>query len=259
MDMKLELEPMKGGKPRHRSHVSGDKDTKPEPGSMPGEHNRAKAGKPGQRTQLGHPGTKLELEPMEAEDDRIIRGKPSDRSKFIQPAKIRHFTKTEQQDIKDFLVELIVLVHEIQHETEQDESTEGHDERLEQLTDKRFQLFQNLSPHIERFIRLLGLAHVESAEEIELLLTVLRKEGLQRYYQSKVQPDELTGDDNPFLMQIEDASFEEQLILALKTRITSTEITSLLLAHSLESLVQHIIEVRRLVSGEFWRDSYYDL
>jgi len=64
---------------------------------------------------------------------------------------------------------------------------------------------------------------------------------------------------NPFLMQAENNKEEEKMELEKKCRITPSEIENLILHFSLEDLVNHLINSRKISTGEFWEGGMYDM
>ena len=56
-----------------------------------------------------------------------------------------------------------------------------------------------------------------------------------------------------------DQAQDDQMEAAKHCRITPSEIDELVQFHSLESLVKNLIQGRRLMNGEFWELSHYDL
>jgi hypothetical protein len=47
--------------------------------------------------------------------------------------------------------------------------------------------------------------------------------------------------------------------LEMKGRITPKEIEKLINHYTLDELVKHLIDARRIMSGDFWDEGFYDL
>lgn len=203
----------------------------------------------------------LELVPLDDEEAKKEGDKKRARKRYqkIRPKVIRQFTEEQQKKIKEFLVDLVLITHEIQHETESGKDTKGHEERLDRLNKRRFALFAQPERTVAQFIKLLRLAPVEAGEEIEVLIGELRREEAQDYYRTEVGTGIDAARDNPFLRQMDDNIEDEKLTLNLKSKLTNSEIAALIRRRSLQNIVDSIIVARSIISGLFWRDSYYDL
>ncbi len=203
----------------------------------------------------------LELVPLDGQEARKKSDKERARKRYqkIPPKVLRKFTDEQQQKIKEFMIDLVLITHEIQHETESGKGTKDHEERLDRLNGRRHALFEQPERAVAQFIKLLSLAALESAQEIEALIRDLRREDVQDYYKTEVDVGLDAALDNPFLRQINDNIEDEKLSLKLKTRLTNSEIEALIRRRSLQDIVDRVIAARCLTSGLFWRDSYYDL
>ena len=47
--------------------------------------------------------------------------------------------------------------------------------------------------------------------------------------------------------------------IEMKARITPKEVEELINHYTLEELVKHLIDARRVISGDFWDEGFYDL
>ncbi|MCK5092341.1 MAG: hypothetical protein KAR30_07405 [Gammaproteobacteria bacterium] len=208
----------------------------------------------------------LELEPIEGkkvlteeEKERIRRrNRPISRDTLLQ------FSDSEQNDIKHFLVLLIVLAEHFHHDMEQhDLLNEGQRElceiEMQKLNEDRRALFKDPPPFLESFIQLLDLCPMEAWPEFETLIKGLQEEDLHHHRDTRLNTGIEAALDNPFLMQVEDDKEEQQMALENKCRITPLEIENLILHFSLEDLVNHLIDSRRISTGEFWEGGMYDV
>ena len=60
-------------------------------------------------------------------------------------------------------------------------------------------------------------------------------------------------------MQAENNIEAEHKELEMKARITPKELEILINQYTLEDLVKNLIDARRILSGDFWDDGFYDL
>lgn len=203
----------------------------------------------------------LELVPIDGKTDLTAEEKKQrkKRSKRIQPELLEQFTSKDEVEIKQFLVNLTILLDEYHHEMAQDQFLEGHQERLEKLNERRFALFQDLSDPLCRFVKLLDLAPVESSEEVEILVKELRNDELREHYKIQLETGIELATDNPFLMQMDQDLEVEHKDLEIKTRATPSEIEALIIHFPLEVIVNTLINARKMTTGEFWQDLHYDL
>ena len=205
----------------------------------------------------------LTLEPIEGEKllseeekERIIR-----RSRPIPPEVIRRFNDAEQKEMKIFLSTLIVLTEQFQHDLDQIEEHKDNEEYCEKHIAKlqvdRLALFENPSPSVTKFIELLELYPMEPWHEYELMIAGIRGDDLNHYYETK-----LKATVDKYHVQVEgklEKEQEDKLVRELKCRMTPKDIQDLILFHSLEDLVKHLISSRQLISGKFWDVGFYDL
>jgi hypothetical protein len=203
----------------------------------------------------------LELVPLDGQEAEKKSDKKRARKRYqkIPPKVLRKFTDEQQQKIKEFMIDLVLITHDLQHETESRKGTKDHEERLARLNKRRRGLFEQPERTVAQFIKLLSISALESREEIETLIRDLRREDVQVHYKTEVDTGHEAALDNPFLRRIKDNIEDDKLSLKLKTRLTNSEIESLIRRRSLQDIVDRVIAARRLTSGLFWRDSYYDL
>lgn len=208
----------------------------------------------------------LELEPIDGKKSltKEERERLKRRSRTIPPEALHQFSHDEQDEIKKFLVRLIVLCEECHHYIEKhDTSTEDQQQyyknQITNLNKDRTALFQNPSPFLDNFIKLLDLCPMEPWQEFEALIRTLQAEELHHYRDTKLSSGIKAASDNPFLIQAEDDLDEQHIELEMKSRITPKEIETLITHYSLEDLVKYLINTRRVYTGEFWNEDYYDL
>jgi len=193
----------------------------------------------------------------EEEKERLKR-----RARPIPPEVIRGFSDAEQKEMKFFLASLIVFTEQFNHDMEllkgeleyNRDYYEGH---IDKLQVDRKALFENPSPPVAKFIKLLELYPMEPWHEYELMIAGIRGDDLKHYYETK-----LKAAVDEFHVHVEDGmdkDQEDQLTRELKCRMTPKDIQDLVLFHSLEDLVKHLIESRQLITGEFWNVGLYDL
>ena len=204
---------------------------------------------------------KLELEPIEGE--KILTEEEKERLKrrtrSIPPDALSRFSDAEKQAIKHFLIKLVVLTEHVDHDRKHEDQFEDHEQHMLSLNQARQALFQNPSPATANFISLLELCPSEAWKEFEALIAFLREEDLRHYHEAAQKTGIVAATNNPFLMQEEDNIEAEHKALEMKGRITPKEIQELISHYSLEDLVKHLIDARRIISGDFWDEGFYDL
>lgn len=204
---------------------------------------------------------KLELEPIEGE--KILTEEEKERlrrrTRPIPPDALSQFTLTEQQEIKNFLIKLIILTEHVDHDRQHEDQFQDHEQHMLSLNQARQALFQNPGPALARFIALLELCPSEAWKEFEALIAFLREEDLRHYHEALQKTGISAATSNPFLMQEEDNIEAEHKALEMKGRITPKEVQELIGHYSLEELVKHLIDARRVLSGDFWDEGFYDL
>ena len=181
---------------------------------------------------------KLELEPIEGE--KILTEEEKERLKRrtrpIPPDALSRFSDAEKQAIKHFLIKLVVLTEHVDHDRKHEDQFEDHEQHMLSLNQARQALFQNPSPAIANFITLLELCPSEAWKEFEALIAFLREEDLRHYHEAAQKSGIVAATSN-----------------------TPKEIQELISHYSLEDLVKHLIDARRIISGEFWDEGFYDL
>jgi hypothetical protein len=192
----------------------------------------------------------------EEEKERIKR-----RARPISPEVIRRFSDAEQKEMRFFLASLIVFTEQFHHDLAQIEehkdNQDYYEEHIAKLQVDRKALFENPSPPVAKFIELLELYPMEPWHEYELMIAGIRGDDLNHYYETK-----LKADIDEYHTQVEgniEKEQEDQMKRELKCRMTPKDIRDLILFHSLEDLVKHLIASRQLISGEFWNVGLYDL
>jgi len=204
---------------------------------------------------------KLELEPIEGE--KILTEEEKERLKRrtrpIPPDALSRFSDIEKQEIKNFLTKLIVLTEHVDHDMKHENQFEDYEQHIMSLNQSRQAIFQNPSPSLANFIALLELCPSEAWKEFEALLAFLREEDLRHYHEAAQKTGIVAATNNPFLMQEEDNIEAEHKALQMKGRITPKEIQEVITHYSLEDLVKHLIDARRIISGDFWDEGFYDL
>ena len=207
----------------------------------------------------------MELKLVPIEGEKVLSEEEKERlkrrAKPIPPEVIRRFNDAEQKEMRFFLASLIVFTEQFHHDLSQIEEHkdnqayyEGH---IEKLQVDRNALFENPSPAVAKFIELLELYPMEPWHEYELMIAGIRGDDLNHYYETK-----LKAAVDEYHIQVEGSTEKEQeelLTRELKCRMTPKDIRDLILFHSLEDLVKHLIASRQLISGEFWDVGLYDL
>ena len=204
---------------------------------------------------------KLELEPIEGE--KILTEEEKERLKRrtrpLPPDALDSFTDEEKNKIKSFLIKLIVLTEEVDHDMKHENLFEDFEEHILSLNHARQAIFENPSPSLKKFIDLLELCPSEAWKEFEALIAFLREEDLRHYHEAAQKSGIEAAADNPFLMKEEDSIEAEHMALEIKARITPKEIEALISHYTLDELVKHLIDARRIISGDFWDEGFYDL
>ena len=208
----------------------------------------------------------LELVPIDGEKIPTEEEKQWNRKRThpIPPEILIQFKEDEREKIKKFLVRLIVLTEQFDHDIKQvarisEDQQLYYKNELEKLNKDRQALFQNIPLFLSNFIKLLELCPMEPWHEFATLIKSLQIEEMQHYRDTKLNTGIAAALDNPFLMQTEDEIEEQHLELIMKCRITPYEIETLIVHSSLEKLVKLLIDARRIDSGTIWERGYYDL
>ncbi len=205
----------------------------------------------------------MELELVPREGEKLLspeeREQMKRRIRTIDPEELAHFTENERQRIKIFLFRLIALSEHVHHDMEDEEHVAEHMDHIEKLHQARQQLFESVEEKVNEFIHLVDLCAAEPWLEFEVfmhrLVNVIRK----RYYETKNSGGVEATLDNPFLMQMDEDLEEKKFDLDEKTRMTERDIEALIFRFSLEDLVANLINARKMITGQFWEDEYYDL
>lgn len=205
----------------------------------------------------------LSLEPIEG--DKVVSEEEKQRAKRrtqrIPPAELDRFDDEDRKQIKHFLALLIALSerfhHDMMEHADDPGETDVHEKHIAKLQAQRHALFDDPSPAIAEFIELLQFFAMEPWPEFEMMIAGIRGEDQQLYYEAK-----LKAAVDPFRMEAEgdlERAQDEQMDGVQKCRITPSEIEELVELHSLESLVRNLVHGRKLMNGEFWDASHYDL
>lgn len=206
---------------------------------------------------------KLSLVPLD--DEQVISDEEKERLKLrlrhIPPQVLGRFDNQQRNEIKAFLISLITLSERIHHDMLEHakvaDEADSYDEDTQKLQAERQALFDNPSPAVRTLIELLQFYAMEPWPDLQMMIASIRGEDVQQYYDTNLKA---AADDSQLdaKKKIEQAK-KEQMELTSKCRITPHEISELVQFHSLESLVKHLIEGRRLASGAFWNVGHYDL
>lgn len=204
---------------------------------------------------------KLELEPIEGE--KILTEEEKERLKRrtrpIPPDALTQFGDEDKTSIRNFLIKLIILTEHVDHDMQHEDQFDDFEEHMLSLNKARQALFENPSASLKSFIDLLELCPSEAWKEFEALIAFLREEDLRHFHEAAQKTGIEAAADNPFLMQEEDNIEAEHKALEMKARITPKEIEELLNNYTVEELVKHLIDARRVISGDFWDEGFYDL
>ena len=209
---------------------------------------------------------RLELVPIEGE--RILSQEEQEwknkRTHPIPPEILLQFKADEREKIKKFLVRLIVMTEQFNHDMAQlDISTveqqEYYEQEIQKLNKDRQALFQHPPRYLGSFIKLLELCPMEPWHEFKALIKSIQDEDMQHYRDTKLKTGIEAALDNPFLLRTEDEIDEEYIELKMKCRITPHEIEELVMHNSLENLVRLLINARRINTGAIWNRGFYDL
>jgi hypothetical protein len=202
---------------------------------------------------------KLTLVPIEGE--KVISEEEKERlrkrAEPIPPEKLRAYSPEEQKDIKQFLVSLVSLTEQVHNDMEQDDKLDSfYAKEMEKLQGSRNALFHTPTEAVAGFIKLLDFFPMEPWHEFEMMIAGVRGEDMHHYYETK-----LKAATDTHHVSIEDDLEKEQearMLNEQKCRITANEIRDMIYQHPLEDLVKHLVNGRRLISGEFWDAGYYD-
>ena len=206
---------------------------------------------------------KLSLVPLDGE--KVFSDEEKERMKrrmlHIPPAVLGRFDNQACNQIKDFLISLLILSERIHYEMKEHAKTadevDSYDMATAKLQAERQALFDDSSLAVRAFVELLQLHAMEPWPDLEMMIASIRGEDVQRYYEAESNPAADPSDADAS-KRIEQAK-KEQMELTVKCRITPHEVRELVQFHSLENLVKHLVEGRRLASGAFWNVGHYDL
>ncbi len=203
----------------------------------------------------------FELEPIEGE--RVLSAEEKERQKYrtrsIRPEELERFNAVQQQAIREFLVKLIILTEQFQHDLDQHDASEPCQQHMQKLNAKRQALFEQPPSWLRDFIELVDLYPMEPWAEFEILLRRLQAEDRNRFYETKAHTGIKVAADNPFLMQQDDDINDLQPLQGAHTRLTPADIEAEIMPYSLPELVKHLTLARRVSNGGFWDEEYYDL
>lgn len=187
------------------------------------------------------------------------------RMRPISPEIMRQFDNDAENSTKVFLIQLIMLTQQFHsdmedHDNCSEEQQEFYKKESKKLNKDRLALFQNVSPPLKEFIKILNLYPMENWQEFEGLIKNLQNKDLQAYHDLCHTAGISAALDNPFLMQVEEDTEEEHMELAMKSKkITPIEIEAIIRHYPLGEIVEQLINVRKVYSGSFWEADFYDL
>ena len=209
----------------------------------------------------------LQLVPIDGErtssDEEKLRQKR--RTRLIPPETINYFNAGQQQQIKSLIAKLVVTSEQCHHLISQFEATSDNSRKdrlkdeLESCNQRRINIFENLPYFLRYFVKLLDLCPSEPWKELEQFLKNIRNEEIAHYRKTSQSMGIDAAIDNSYLLQIEEDREEANIDSQINCRMTPKEIETLILHHSLEELVKHLVDARRVSSGEFWNKGFYDL
>ena len=207
--------------------------------------------------------TNMELSLIPREGEKLLspeeREAMKKRIRKIRPEELAHFTKQDRQGIKVFFARLIALSEHVHHDMEDEEHVMENMEKIEKLHAERQHLFSKVDDKVFEFVRIVDLCAAEPWLEFEVFMQRLKAILRKKYYQVKNGGGVDAAAGNPFLMQVDNLVSEKQDDLAKLTRITEQEIEGLIFRFSLVELVANLIDARKIITGQFWDDEYYDL
>ena len=207
----------------------------------------------------------MELKLVPVEGEEVLSEEEKERIKRralpISPEVIRRFSDAEQKEMRFFLVSLIVLTEQFYHDSKRKEDYKDNLDYYKEIMDKlqanRGALFGNPSPPVAKFIKLLELYPMEPWHEYELMIAGIRGDDLNHYYETSIKA---TVDEHHIRVEGNTEKEQEDLLKReLKCRMTPKDMQDLILSHSLEELVKHLISSRQLISGKFWDVGMYNL
>jgi hypothetical protein len=204
----------------------------------------------------------VELSLVPREGEKLLspeeREEMKRRIRTIKPAELEVFSNTDRQQIQVFLARLIELSEHLHHDMEDEAHVMEHQEQIADLHSRRQALFAELPPKIEEFVHLIDLCAAEPWLEYEVFLHRLQGIRRKRYFDVKNKQGVGASQDNPFLMELDDLGQEKQDAMNEQTRLTDQDIEGLIFGFPLEELVSNLIDARKIITGQFWDDEYYD-
>lgn len=211
----------------------------------------------------------MELELVPIDGEKVLTKEEKEwhekRIRPISPDLLRQFEGDAEDLIKKFLVKFIILTLQYHtdmedHEGCSEKQQDFYEQESQRLNKERLAMFENASPLLKEFINILNLFPMESWEEFENLIKNLKSKDLHMHRNLSHNSGISAALDNPFLMQVEDDSEEKHMELEMQSRkSTPAEIEKLVMHYSLREIVDEIIIVRKVGSGNFWKESFYDL
>ena len=206
---------------------------------------------------------KLSLVPMDGEN--VVNDKERERMKRrahrIPPETLGRFNNVDRKQIKDFLISLITLTQRVHLEmmeyTRGGGDLESYDGKSSKLQAQREILFDNLPPAVKAFAELLHFHPMEPWPEFEKMIASIRAEDCQSDPDAKSEAADDASEMDPG--EDESTAEAERLRFAMRCRITPHEIKEMVQFNSLERLVRHVGEGRRLASGAFWDVNNYNV
>ena len=203
----------------------------------------------------------MHLELVAREGEKLLppeeRERMKKRIRVIRPAELAHFTKKDRRQIKIFFIKLVALSEIVHHDLEEDkEHLVEHEDHIKLIHAKRRYLVETSEGAVKEFIHLIDISAMEPWLEWDVMLEGLHNAQQKKYYETKNQEGVGAAVDNPFLMQVDDQNDEEFRTISQKTRLTPKDIETAIIPVTLEDIVHHIINSRKIITGQIWEGDY---
>ena len=203
----------------------------------------------------------LELVPLEGEDNNRQLLSPEERERMIlrikpiPPEALQGFDRAQRLQIQSFLSRLIAVSEQLHHDMDDIAHKAQLREQMNRLHAQRTALFEQATPAVREFNRLVDLSAAEPWLEWEVMLKSLQRE-LEKAQSETDHGGEEMLVKKPFLPQADEHKAASLLEVKTTGRYSAQDIEKLICAFSLEELVSFLILSRKVITGQFWERDY---
>lgn len=204
----------------------------------------------------------LELVPLDGEDNNRLLLSPEERERMIlrikpiQPEALQVFDTVQRQQIQTFLSRLIAVSEQLHQDMDDFAHKVQLREHMDALHAMRTALFEQATPAVNDFNRLVDLSAAEPWLEWEVMLKSLQREMEKEDFKSNTTTERADVTGNPFLRQADGLRKDTLLDVKEHGRYSAHDIEKLIVSFSLEELVKFLILSRKVITGQFWERDY---